>query len=285
MRQAIINNGWRQGSLIALDKIKTHIESKKDLEEATFLPISGEIDKQESIFLVAINMSCDVIFGNVEALPEVKFLVCRVKRGRAQNKKIADPRKMVLQYGDNTLSFEMKDRAFIHRSVLSTIEPDGALSEEQVNSLVRWKIAQFNRLGLPEDLVEFVGDALRDKDFLGWVREIAPRIEGIFLEVRRVTEVELPEEYEFGVLVVADSCKVESLDIYDMDEKLQKLLLEPLRVKNNIRLLNDYDYQQEGLESVISSSEFTYDMLKRFRRYYLDQYSLDPGTNSSPIGV
>lgn len=282
MRKEILNNGWRQGSLIKFNTIKAYSNEEK----LCLLPAHDEFDEPESVYLVAINMSCDVIFGDTKSLPEVKFLVCHQKNGGTKrNDKIQDPRKMVLEHDGNVLSFEMKDRAFIHKSVLANIKPDGYLSEDQVKSLVRWKVAQFNRLGLPEDLVELIGSSLRNRNFLKWVKSIASKAEGVFLEVRAIVENKNVKKYELGVLVVADSGRAKLEDINLMEEKLQDLLLEGLRNIQEINLLNDSEYPEQGLDSVISSSDFTYDMLKRFRRYYLDEYSLDPGASNSPIGA
>ncbi len=75
-------------------------------------------------------------------------------------------------------------------------------------------------------------------------------------------------------------------DVFDIAETIDTTLLEPLRNVSNIQLLNDSEqYEHEGQEAAVSSSEFSYDMLKRFRRFYLDHHSLDPESNSAPAGT
>lgn len=285
VRQSIDESGWRQGSIISFLKLKEHIDEQK-LDEAISLPNPGKIKKPGSAYVVVINMSCDVVYGAVDQLPQVKCLLCWPKSGETSNSDLQDPRQFVLQSEGQTLTFRMKDRLFVHKHALCHIKPDAQLTDEQVNSLVRWKVAQFNRLGLPEALAARIGDILNAPTFIDWVTETAPKLEGIFLEIKPMSELKDDVPYEVGVIAVANSSKSNQADVIDIAEAIETALLEPLRAVSNIQLLNDSEqYEEEGQEAAVSSSLFSYDMLKRFRRFYLDHHSLDPDSNSAPVGT
>lgn len=284
-RQSIYKNGWRQGSIISLKTLKEHIE-RNNIDSAISLPDPNKVKKTDSAYVVVINMSCDVVFGKEDQLPQIKCLLCWPKSNTLSNSALPDPRQFVLNHCGKTLSFRMKDRLFVHIDSFCHVKPDYQLSDEEVNALVRWKVAQFNRLGLPEALASRIGDALQSEKFMGWINKTSSKLEGIFLEIKPMAE--LPENipYKVGVIAVADSSKTNQTDIFDIAQEIEMTLLEPLREKDGIELLNDSkQYEEEGIEPALSSSEFSYDMLKRFRRFYLDHYSLDPDSNSAPIAV
>ncbi|WP_394245362.1 hypothetical protein [Vibrio astriarenae] len=285
VRQAIDGNSWRQGSIISYSKLQEHIDAQK-LDKVITLPNPDKIKKPGRAFVVVINMSCDVVYGAVDQLPQIKCLLCWPKNGETSNSDLQDPRQFVLQSEGQTLTFRMKDRLFVHKHALCNIKPDAQLTDEQVNSLVRWKVAQFNRLGLPEALATRIGDILNAPTFLDWVTETAPKLEGIFLEIKPMSELTDDIPYEIGVIAVANSSTSNQSDVFDIAETIDTALLEPLRNVSNIQLLNDSEqYEHEGQEAAMSSSEFSYDMLKRFRRFYLDHHSLDPDSNSAPVGT
>ncbi|CAK2226438.1 conserved hypothetical protein [Vibrio crassostreae] len=285
VRQAIDGSGWRQGSIISYSKLKEHID-EQELDNVITLPNPEKIKKPGSAFVVVINMSCDVVYGAVDQLPQIKCLLCWPKNGETSNSDLQDPRQFALQSEGQTLIFRMKDRLFVHKHALCNIKPDAQLTDEQVNSLVRWKVAQFNRLGLPEALATRIGDILNAPTFLDWVTEAAPKLEGIFLEIKPMSELKDDIPYEIGVIAVANSSTSNQSDVFDIAETIDTTLLEPLRNVSNIQLLNDSEqYEHEGQEAAVSSSEFSYDMLKRFRRFYLDHHSLDPESNSAPVGT
>lgn len=285
VRQSIDENGWRQGSIISFTNLKKHID-EQGLEQAISLPNPGKIKKPGSAQVVVINMSCDVVYGAIDQLPQVKCLLCWPKSGDLSNSELQDPRQFVLQQEGQPLVFRMKDRLFVHKNALCHAKPDAQLSDEEVNSLIRWKVAQFNRLGLPEALAERIGDILNSGNFIDWIAKSAPKLEGVFLEIKPMTEIPDEEPYKVGVIAVANSSKTNQNDIFDIADEIEASLLDPLRAIGNIELLNDSEqYEKEGLEPAVSSSEFSYDMLKRFRRFYLDHYSLDPESNSAPVGA
>lgn len=285
VRQSIDESGWRQGSIISYSKLKEHID-EQELDKAITLPNPDKIKKPGRAYVVVINMSCDVVYGAVDQLPQVKCLLCWPKSSEASNSDLQDPRQFVLQLDGQTLTFRMKDRLFVHKHALCHIKPDAQLTDEQVNSLVRWKVAQFNRLGLPEALAARIGHILDAPTFIDWVTETAPKLEGIFLEIKPMSELSHDVPYKVGVIAVANSSTSNQADVFDMAETIETALLEPLRAVSNIQLLNDSEqYEEEGQEAAVSSSIFSYDMLKRFRRFYLDHHSLDPDSNSAPVGT
>lgn len=286
VRTSIYENGWRQGSVIPYTALKEHIENNS-IESAIALPNPAEVKKSGSAYVVVINMSCDVVYGAVDQLPQVKCLLCWLKTDNTSNSDIRDPRQFVIQLEENqTLTFRMKDRLFVHKHALCNIKPERQLTDEQVNSLIRWKVAQFNRLGLPEALATRIGGVFASTQFTDWVAENSSKLEGIFLEIKPMLELSGDVPYDLGVIAVTNSSETNQSEVFDIAEAVNNILLEPLRSVKNIQLLNDSEqYAEEGYDAAISSSEFSYDMLKRFRRFYLDHYSLDPESNTAPVGT
>lgn len=278
LRQSILDNGWRQGSLIRCDRLISAAN-----EMGIEIP---DVPDRPDAYLILVSTSCDVVYGDKGQLPCVEAQLCFVNpKAKNTNAKVTDPRKMVLSHEDQKLDIHMKGATALDRELLSDIQPDSILDEAAVNSLIRWKVAHYNRLALPETLVERIGSKLRDKEFLKWVKRNSDYLEGIFLEVRPLIELDRESSYELGVICVVDFSKMgNEKNIPTLTTEFDELLVSPLSETLGINLLNE-SYPDEGLDSVLGSNDFTYDLLKRFRRYPLDHFSLDPELNDAPISV
>ncbi|HFD4059224.1 TPA: hypothetical protein ACF3XS_002967 [Vibrio parahaemolyticus] len=286
MRETIYSNGWKQGSVIEFQAIKD-LEAKEGFVSPLVSLPKDKVKKPGSALLVAINMSCDVVFGKPDQLPHVKFLLCQPNKGGKVNSELGDPRQFVLDIGGESYLFRMKDRVFVPVELLQHLAPKDQLSEDSLNSLIRWKVAQFNRLGLPESLASRVMDIFNAPELDNWFGQNSQYLEGIFIEVNpRGEELPETEKYQIGVVAVVKSKEAKGTKLIDIQEDLDKLIIERLKGVNNLHVLNDTEeYQDQYIETAMSSSDFTYDMLKVFRRYYLDHYSLDPEDNTAPVGV
>lgn len=277
LRQKLLDNGWLQGSVIdftsLFDAAKMH-----GLENG--FPSNETVENDAKV--VIINMSCDVVFGKCDELPQVECYICPINNKlNKNNAKISDPRKMVLIHNQKKLDVRMKNHLFIDRRLLSHLKPSSQLAQNELNSLIRWKVSLYNRLGLPESLVERIGDVLRDRDFLRWMTQNSDKIEGLFIELHNDTELPNDEKYKIGVICLLDNSKVSNNDMSEFDEQFYKYLLSNLEVIDSIELLNSTEYANQGIDNVIPTNDFTYDMLKRFRRYPLDHLSLNPDQNDA----
>ncbi|PSW72177.1 hypothetical protein C9J41_17830 [Photobacterium sp. GB-50] len=282
LRQKLLDNGWLQGSVIDFTSL---FDAAKEHGLENGFPPNGTTDKYENAQVIIISMSCDVVFGNIDnELPKIECYICPVnKKLKPNNAKISDPRKMVLIHNNQKLDVRMKNHLFIDRQLLSHLKPSSQLAQNELNSLIRWKVALYNRLGLPESLVARITDVTRRKDFLKWMDDNSDKIEGLFLELPDCSELPITEKYKIGAICLLDSSKIDNNDISELDEQFHELFLSYLDNIDSIELLNTTEYGNQYIDNVISTDEFTYDMLKRFRRYPLDHLSLNPAQNENLI--
>ncbi|EPA8653977.1 hypothetical protein ACQ7RL_003467 [Photobacterium damselae] len=280
LRQKLLDNGWLQGSVIDFTSL---FDAAKEHGLENGFPPNGTVDTNAQVIIMS--MSCDVVFGNKDnELPKIECYICPVnKKLKPNNAKISDPRKMVLIHNKQKLDVRMKNHLFIDRQLLLHLKPSSQLAQNELNSLIRWKVALYNRLGLPENLVERIGDALRDKDFLHWMTQNSDKIEGLFIELPNNSELPHDEKYQIGVICLLDNSKVSNNDVSEFDEQFYECLLSNLEAIDSIELLNSTEYADQGIDNVIPTNDFTYDMLKRFRRYPLDHLSLNPDQNDALI--
>lgn len=277
-RQVLLDLEWRQGSVVSCQELQAAAN-----RHGISIP---ELPSCTDTYIVIISMSCDVVYGNFEVLPNVEAQVCRLNpKAKNSNAKIIDPRKMMLLHDGGKYDVSMNGAIAFDRTLLLHTKPISKLSNDTLNSLLRWKVAQYNRLALPESLVNRIGGVLRDSNFQKWVKEYAQYFEGIFIELNNFEELQESEAYEIGIICVVNAAKLnEEVNIFDISIKFEELIIQPMSKVEKVTLLND-NYEQEGLDAVISSNEFTYDLLKRFRRYPLDHFSLDPEQNDAPVSI
>lgn len=277
-RQTLLELEWRQGSIISCQQLLAAANEHG-------IPIP-ELPDNPVAHIIIISMSCDVVYGDFEVLPNVEAQVCFLNpKAKNSNAKIIDPRKMVLLHDESKFDVSMNGAVSFNRAVLLHTRPTSKLLLDSLNSLLRWKVAQYNRLALPEELVNRIGNVLRDKKFQKWVKQYAHYFEGIFIELNSFEELKENETYALGIICVVNAAKLnDEVNIIELSSQFEELIIQPISEVEKVMLLND-TYDQEGLDAVISSNEFTYDMLKRFRRYPLDHFSLDPEQNDAPVSI
>ncbi|HEK0450284.1 hypothetical protein [Proteus terrae] len=275
LRSSILSNGWRQGSVIDYHTLKESAEKFGSNIDSSIL----DVEEKGEYCVIVISMSCDVVYGDCNALPTVECYISHVKNGTANNEKIANPRKMVLNHNERKLELDMAKKIFIDRRILSTVSPDSQLEDSAINSVIRWTVAQYNRLGLPESLVCRIGGVLRDRDFFRWLSKNANIIEGIFIELSTLKELNDKEIYEIGFVCLVDFAEQEVIELDKLEEEFNNVFLTKLSGIKTIKLLNNTDYNKQYISAVMTTEDFTYDMLKRFRRYPLDHFSLDSDKN------
>ncbi|CAG9416470.1 hypothetical protein [Providencia alcalifaciens] len=280
LRSKILNNNWLQGSVIDCYTLK---EAAAKITDSNIDDFILGIEEREQYCVVVISMSCDVVYGNCDALPNVECYISPVKNGTARNENIADPRRMVLNHNGKKLELDMAKKISIDRRILAIVGPDSQLAGNAINSIIRWTVSQYNRLGLPESLVRRIGNILRDKDFCRWLSENSNVIEGIFIELPTLKELDDEEVYEIGFVCLADCSGQEAIELDELEKEFYDVFLTKLDKIETIKLLNHTDYSDQDISAVIATDDFTYDMLKRFRRYHLDHYSLDSGKNENLV--
>lgn len=272
IRDTLLSNGWRQGSVI-----ESSVITKKAKSLGLEVP---ELFENVDFICIVLNSSCDVVFDSFEELPYVQVVLAR-KGAKKSNAKVTDPRKMVLYHEDHKYDVRMQWIFSVDRSLLLKLKPSSILVKNQTNALIRWKVALYNRLTLPESLVNRIGHVLRDRKLLSWLKEKSYCLEGIFFEISTLEELSVSEAYSVGVLCIVDVAEMTVDDnLLDLGQSFSEFMIKSLAGIPGINLLNE-NYADEAIDDVMISGDFTYDMLKRFRRYPLDHFSLDPDKNDS----
>ena len=272
IRNTLFSNGWRQGSVI-----ESSVITKKANDLKLDIP---ELFNNADFLCIVLNSSCDVIFDSFDELPQVQVVLAK-KGTKKTNSKVSDPRKMVLYHDDHKYEVKMQWIFPVDRKLLLELKPISILEKNQLNALIRWKVALYNRLTLPESLVNRIGLVLRNNSFLKWLKEKSHCLEGLFFEISTLEELDSSEAYRIGVLCIVDAAKMTAGDnLLSLGQSFSEFMIEPLGQASGVDLLND-NYEEEGIDDVMISGDFTYDMLKRFRRYPLDHFSLDPDQNDS----
>lgn len=272
IRSTLLSNGWRQGSVI-----ETSVISAQAQKTGLVLP---EIFDADDFICIVLNSSCDVVFGKLDELPQVQVVLA--KRGsKKTNNKVSDPRKMVLFHSNDKYDVQMQWIFSIDRKLFLEMTPNSTLVANQLNALIRWKVALYNRLTLPESLVCRIGHVLREKPLLAWLKEKSHCLEGVFFEISTLEELSTSETYQVGVICIVNASETtEENNLLSLGQSFSELMVMPLGEIPGIDLLNE-GYAEEGIDDVMISGDFTYDMLKRFRRYPFDHFSLDPAHNDT----
>lgn len=272
IRNTLLSNGWRQGSVI-----ETSVISAQAQKTGQALP---EIFDADDFICIVLNSSCDVVFGKLDELPQVQVVLA--KRGsKKTNNKVSDPRKMVLFHSNDKYDVQMQWIFSIDRKLFLEMTPNSTLVANQLNALIRWKVALYNRLTLPESLVCRIGHVLREKPLLAWLKEKSHCLEGVFFEISTLEELSSSETYQVGVICIVNASETtEENNLLSLGQSFSELMVMPLGDIPGIDLLNER-YAEEGIDDVMISGDFTYDMLKRFRRYPFDHFSLDPDHNDT----
>lgn len=124
---------------------------------------------------------------------------------------------------------------------------------------------------------------VKDRDFFRWLSKNANIIEGIFIELSTLKELNDKEIYEIGFVCLVDFAEQEVIELDELEEEFNDVFLTKLSGIKTIKLLNNTDYNRQYISAVMTTEDFTYDMLKRFRRYPLDHFSLDSDKNKKLI--
>ncbi|MDN7129971.1 hypothetical protein J6I92_08810 [Pseudidiomarina sp. 1APR75-15] len=281
VRCALYKLGWRQGAYIGGSDLLEFVANCQRWSELAATVRQALHGNEDTALLVAIVSSCDVIYGNLSELPCVEFQICRETKKSAANKKYSDHRFMVLQVNGKTHRAHMKDSVLLPKELLLELPPDATLTLPEVNSIVKWKTSHYNRLALPESLVERLGDCLRGKPFKRFIEQYNEILEGIYFEVSTLEELAADVDYSMGVIAIVKDMEIRQAQLIQIGEELEEALLSRIRHVDGVILLNDSEYEDEGLHVVMTKQEVTFDMLERFRKYYLDHFSLDPEHNDS----
>lgn len=277
VREKLLARGWRQGACIGVSTVLEALQAcglshkRTELEE---LSGSGE----SAGYLVAMISSCDVVYGDLEELPRVEFQLCKPKSISGQNSKHSNPRYMIIRLQDKKHVAHMRDSISLQKEMLLDLSPDFMLEAGAVNAMVRWKASLYNRLTLPETLVKRIAGCLRNRPFEAFLKRYHERLEGIFFEISSLEELG-DDDYDLGIMAILKNMDTSPAETLEIREQLDSVLVAPIREVDGVNLLNDTEYEAQGLDLIMAKQDVTFDLLERFRKYHLDHFSLEPEFN------
>lgn len=278
IRKRLLSQGWCQGACISLSVVLEVLDDRAEFVQ-TKLALEKLFVDDTDAYLVAVMSSCDIVFEDLNNLPQTEFQLLRQKKTKGTNKRHSDPRYMILTVNGVKHRACMPDTVMLPRCLLLDLKPNFILDNRDTNSLVRWKASHYNRLALPEALVGRIGSCLRSKAFNDFITANHEQLEGVYFEVSPLRELEDRESYDIGVIVIPKELGIPMEKQIELETELESAFLSPLRDIEGINLLNDSEYEAQQIDNVMVKQRVSFELLERFRKYHLDHYSLDPEFN------
>ena len=258
--ELVKQNGWRQGSFIALDALKDRVST----------PLKNDFD--ENLACVVLSHDCDVSHPSLDAEPFVEVLVGR----------IVDKEKKQIYYGRSTRSiqfpavasgsevlieFSVHDIVQIPREHFQELQPvqDSFLKEDGVLELALWYARRYTRFGFPDALIDRLKKAERK------VREKLKKKQDLLSGLYILTQnEELPEDESYQLVVWG----VVKKSIYESSE-LRKQAQETL---NLIEMkFSECDGIVVNEADLRSEEEVTLHDLRSMNRWDFDDLSVRSG--------
>jgi hypothetical protein len=278
-RLQILENGWRQGSVVEYSDIAPVFRVCTSFKE---------VKLKHKAKLLLISQDCDIANRSEDKI-ECLILRCDSKRvpslENGQN-----PRK--IQFGpidENYWYIWADDIIFISKDYFRSnkVSNKFIVPEKNIWILKQWKANRYTRTGLPEKFVSLTKHIFNPLSRDGGNEDTGLSSSELFVRfssyISSIRVYCIESEYEnlkccFLVLYNHFLCKQDKINTDEIEELFEVCLLERLRGIDEIDLLNDDDSKNSLLESlkfsdVMSDMEFPLGATKMFPRYYFDPES------------
>ncbi|WP_050516626.1 hypothetical protein [Pseudomonas brassicacearum] len=148
--EAISNQGWLQGDLVAGEALSSFIPEKV---------LSEQLEGKLPTFWILASHSCTVHARNYEDAPSVEWVACKLVKKKAYGKCLnaSNPRKLHLPIAEKLhLELRIQRRIWTPRSVLPTLERERELNLDPLSkeTFGYWLGHSYTRLAMPDSLVE-----------------------------------------------------------------------------------------------------------------------------------
>ncbi|NNM58272.1 MAG: hypothetical protein HKM04_00435 [Legionellales bacterium] len=209
--QRIRDNGWKQGSLLKIDKPLAICDTQKVLEIGIYIVVSQD---------------CDIQTPSLQIEPYVEIILCQQKDKIDGNyTKGKNPRRIhiSLSKGKEKMPFECeaKNRFFLQRSHLTMTKPceEVFVSKDVVTDFINWLVKRYQRDAFPDNF-----NSRLDFDALRKIFKCEDHENICFILIRLHTEEELPshECYQTSLILIIDE------DISEFEKQKAENILEKL---------------------------------------------------------
>lgn len=215
-----------------------------------------ELKTSCELYFVLLSQDCDIVHNEIAEEPFLEFIVCSsVENCNGNLKNGKNPRKLQLIDKDKILEFLIHDRVFVKKSKCSGLDFNctECLDEDNIRILKKWVAKRYTRSAFPD---EFNNRIYSSKKFSKIAsKEISEHISHVFFDVEDV-ELIAGQNYHLNVLIVTEADE-------NIREKIDDAYTDALDV--------------EGVElqlRVVTEDEVTLSMLRTYKRWEKDSYSL-----------
>ena len=258
--ELVKQNGWRQGSFIALDALKDRVST----------PLKNDFD--ENLACVVLSHDCDVSHPSFDAEPFVEVLVGR----------IVDKEKKHIYYGRSTRSiqfpavasgsevlieFSVHDIVQIPREHFQELQPvqDSFLKEDGVRELALWYARRYTRFGFPDALINRLKKA--EKKVREKLKKKQDLLSGLYILTQN-EELAEDESYQLVVWGVVKKSIYESSELRKQAQETLNLIEMKFSECDGI-VVNEADLRSE--------EEVTLHDLRSMNRWDFDDLSVRSG--------
>ncbi len=218
----IKTQGWRQGSILPRDLLRTLIHDHRF--DCSYWSAS-ELNSDSDIGVV-ISQDCDVVNLDFEKEPYVEILVSRLissspqlnayRHGRHPRQLIFDVHKQ-----DVILTYEasIHDRLRIPRQYLITHAPDSAnrIALEQRRIIILWLVKRYSRRAFPDEFNKRLGPS--DENLKKFAKRYNKYLSAIRIRIEPFGEIGEDEDYRVIALLLVDQRKLpDFVPLPDLDE-------------------------------------------------------------------
>lgn len=251
--------GWRQGSVVKTSDIKTVLNGT-----------GAEVT--DDLILIVASQSCDIANNNLSLDPYIEISLCRIiqikdgncsynKNPRCLHTTIVEKKLDDSLFGEINISILAFERLSINKLVFSEIQPDSMrlLEKRSTDEYVAWLANRYSRPALPTKFNVLIDSADRGGKLRNAAKRANAHLSGIYVEIFPDREISDDEQYSVNLLGLVPPDQ--SADIISAETAIAcyKTILEAAGM--------------DVFTSVKTENEISLTVIKRYKRFYLDDLS------------
>ena len=254
--------GWRQGAVLN-DDLKQKIES--------FIP--ENITVSSSDWLIVTSHDCDVVNYALAKEPVVELLKTKIESSSKPDKQQSlgrNPRNLQIHESEFglVLSCSVHERWAIPRELLMSEAPDRFISKRNCRIIAEWLAKRYIRAAFPSAF-----DSRWRSKMKNWVKLLRKHsfwIQGVYLKLNTLEELESDEPYICSLLVAVPVIMTEGDDWQDKFEEIEDDILTFWDIFAPRIKCDEVD--------VLSTDNITLDRIETYQRFDADWVSFADDT-------
>jgi hypothetical protein len=256
LRQAIFENGWRQGSVIS------------EIDHESLVALSGRSLSNSNICIL-VGQSCDILQEDLASEPSFEVIVGTwIATPNPVRIAARNPRELHLPVttsnGPEHACLLIRDRVFVDRTWLSEhkADPTRTLNADSLGWLVRWMAGRYDRTALPDSFNGRIDPKRKD---IAKLLDSARELTGLYVALNPWDEADERTVYQIALLGIVKDADYTNTQVA---ERLQNVL------ERIARKMKKCDGIAVDTFDVRSEREVTIEEIKRYRKFDFDYLSL-----------